>query len=133
MCFYSSNKLSGGGVFKLADFFSHRLDTFLAPLFSGFRNHYQVRQASLAVKESQLKLQETTQQLELAAEVLQEQTGNGLAKLSGRCSAPEGLGKLFQADRKGLFPWGHSFRIYRCTQPIKLLRNCNKPFKPTGC
>lgn len=32
MCSYSSNKLSGGDVFKLADFFSHRLDAFLAPL-----------------------------------------------------------------------------------------------------
>ena len=32
MCSYYSNTRSGGDVFKLAEFFSHRLDDFLAPL-----------------------------------------------------------------------------------------------------
>ena len=32
MCSYISNTSRGGDAFKLADFFSHRLELFLAPL-----------------------------------------------------------------------------------------------------
>ena len=34
MCSYSSNNFSGGDIFKFAEFFSHRLKLFLAPLLS---------------------------------------------------------------------------------------------------
>lgn len=78
------------------------------PIFSGFRNQYQVRQASLAVKESQLKLQETTQQLKMAAEVsrnnLETAWQNYLAGAQ-RLKASESYFKLIE---KGYAQGAHS-------------------------
>ncbi|AHM60331.1 outer membrane efflux protein [Flammeovirgaceae bacterium 311] len=69
------------------------------PLFSGFRNRYEIRQALLDVKHSQLSFEQTSQQLEMAAAVAQNNLATAhqnYAAAQQRLQAAQGYFKLLE-------------------------------------